>query len=289
MSGSLDKPERSWRHVVRYVLQPTATIGDAWSWAQFVLPLLPTVIASATTAIFVSIDDSVWTLPAVLLATLLVLTLNAALRLAKELVAYETAPRPFLCFADTEVEGAGVHVFAHGAGATGAQGRLSTADGVPVVYLFARIGIKNNPPAGSKGLKAEKVAAFVTFERDGAPVVSDMVGRWSETDQRAETGRLGISLESAQLDIEPNGLRHPLDIAMKDPDDSSCYAYNEDNSSGVGLRLPSRELVGEEFTVHVQLRGSNTDEISASFLLKNGGAGSGISLERIEEQGVSGG
>jgi hypothetical protein len=283
MNAPPRKPGGTWRRAIRYALQPTRNLGDAWSWEQVTLPLLPTAVLAIVTSVFGSIRQSAWATAVVLLLTLFLLALNAARRLAAEVGAYEIAPRPFLRFVDTEVAGASVF----GITQSGERGTLVTREGKPVCYQFARVGIKNDPPPDSKGVKAEKVVAHITFERNGSAVIHEILGRWSETEQRAETGRIGIFLENAQLDIDPNGLRHPLDIAMKAPDDSSCYAYNEDNSNLADLRLPIHELVGEEFTVHVRLRGASTDEISASFLLENGGAGSGISFRRLEEKEIS--
>jgi hypothetical protein len=134
---------------------------------------------------------------------------------------------------------------------------------------------------------ASKVVGRISFvEPDGTVAIDKMLGRWAESPQRAETGRLGISLDEVQLDIEPNGLPHPLDIAMKRVQDSSIYVVNDDNSAAPEFCLSKHELNRDEYTVRVSLRGSNTDEIVADFTLRNGGTGKSITLSPLQTQEV---
>ncbi len=78
-----------------------------------------------------------------------------------------------------------------------------------------------NDPDEHVGECARKVAATIAFIDDTTDddLLFEM-GRWAETPQRAETGRLGLSLEEWQLDIDANALLHALDIAMKAPEDA---------------------------------------------------------------------
>jgi hypothetical protein len=89
---------------------------------------------------------------------------------------------------------------------------------------------------------------------------------------------MGISLDAAQLDIEPNGLSHPVDIAMKRREDVGCYAVNDESAAAEEFCLPRHYLEGAEFTVRVTLRGANTEQLIAEFSLKNPGIGGTISL-----------
>jgi len=72
-----------------------------------------------------------------------------------------------------------------------------------------------------------------------------------------------------QLDIAANGLSHPLDIAVKEPGDASCWAHNHENSTAQGMRLPKHELPEAGHLVRVVLRGTNFDPIGADYVLTN--------------------
>lgn len=137
-------------------------------------------------------------------------------------------------------------------------------------HLFARLHIANDPPAGQLGETASQVAARITFaDCDGNVLIDRMIGGWSETPQRAETGRLGLSLTKAQLDLPANGVPHPVDIAMRAPGDPDCYAYNFENSNAPGLQLDKHRLVDDEFVVTVTVRGDNTEGVSETYVLRN--------------------
>jgi hypothetical protein len=141
---------------------------------------------------------------------------------------------------------------------------------VNVQHEFVRVNVANDPPAGAVGAAAEKVVARITFTADdGSMPVHEMLGRWAETPQRMETGRVGISLEEVQLDIEPNGLPHPIDIAMRKPGETSCWAFNDENSTALDLQLPTHELIQPRYLVRVSVRGSNTETVAAEFVLTN--------------------
>jgi hypothetical protein len=149
----------------------------------------------------------------------------------------------------------------------------------PVIHDFVRVFVANDPPAGAVGAVAEKVFANVAFVAVKGDTALEMLARWAEAPQRAQTGHVGISLDDAQLDIEPNGLAHPLDIAMKRRGDICFYAVNSENSAATEFCLPKHELTYPEYIVRVSLRGSNTDEVVGEFILRNEGFGGTISLE----------
>ncbi len=180
----------------------------------------------------------------------------------RKIAELETAPRPHLSFREPEVAEAGVVVSA--LQPTGTTVLLRPPN---VSYYFARVNIVNDPPAGSRGATAEQVTASIEFRTDDGSYPVKMMGRWAETLQRGETGRLGINLQEAQLDIVPNGLSHPVDIIMKDPGDNVCFAYNHENSTAMDLKLPKHELTEAQYLVRVTLRGANVEPISADYVL----------------------
>jgi hypothetical protein len=173
--------------------------------------------------------------------------------------------RPYLVFSGVDNSQASVVV-----GLRQPSGTSYVIHQVEVPHDFVRVNVTNDPPPGVVGATAEKVVARITFTADdGSVPVHEMLGRWAETPQRMETGRVGISYEEVQLNIEPNGLPHPIDIAMRKPGETSCWAFNDDNSAALSLRLPRHELLQTRYRVRVSVRGSNTETISADFILNN--------------------
>jgi hypothetical protein len=129
---------------------------------------------------------------------------------------------------------------------------LSAVGPPPAPNDFARVQIANEPPPGLRGECAEKVAARITFRtQDGDVLLAGMLGRWAETPQRIERGRLGLSLEETQLDIDANGVPHPVDVAMKAIEDAQAtpsimrtplpviYASKSIDSKGTSFALRS--------------------------------------------------
>jgi hypothetical protein len=147
--------------------------------------------------------------------------------------------------------------------------------GTVQVNWFGRVRVANDPGPGRRCPRADRVAATIDFlTPDGEVILGGMTGRWAETVQRAETGRVGLSLDEAQLDIDPNGLAHPLDVAMKQPQDAHFYAYNFENSTEPALLL-DKHRIGPHGDVHVRvtLRPANGDAVIGNFVLRSEGAG----------------
>jgi len=108
----------------------------------------------------------------------------------------------------------------------------------------------------------------------------------SERLQRGETGRLGISLDEAQLDIDANGLAHSLDIAIKRHADQDFYAYNFENSSAPDLALPEHTILPPG-PIHVRVTPANGSPLVGLFLLVNEGPGGWLSLAPYQEPPVA--
>ena len=219
-------------------------------------------------------------LAVLVLVILLALTGTAAYRLALALDRYEQAPRVYLRFTGTEVAPA---AFVRRPRPELAATEALTASNLQFqstnsVFDFARVRVANDPPLGGRGTKAESVAARVVFYDDDGGERLSMVGRWSETEQLAERTSLSISLAGAQLDIEPNAIEHPLDIAMKRPGDEELYAYNDENTYGDRLGLDKHRLDGDRIRVQVTLRPANGDPVVGEFDLTNGGKSGTLGL-----------
>jgi hypothetical protein len=246
----------------------------------------------------VGADTTIYALAGVGAATLLIFLVNAIaapMRLDRDqrneiddlrqerdkvLADLENAPKPHLRFVSTEVAQAQVVTSRPIGWAASAVGPHPTND-------FARVQIANDPPTGLRGERARNVAGYITFSKpDGAVLIDRMLGRWAETPQRIETGRLGLSLEEAQLDIDPNGVPHPLDVSMKRSDDKDCFAFNFENSHAADLRLEKHRLQGNQFQVRIVLRGDNTDEVVGNFVLRNHGVGRGMEFALADDEAM---
>jgi hypothetical protein len=156
----------------------------------------------------------------------------------------------------------------------------------PIVELqyetpcFARVMVTNDPRE-LPGMTAEKVVASISFyDEEGNPLLDGPIqGRWSASKQPHERDRIGVSLDHLEAEISPNGLPHPLDIAMKHPSDPDCFAYNDDNSSAYQGRLESHRLSGDSFRVDVTVRAGNSGEpLTRLFTLTNPGVGRDLEI-----------
>ena len=80
----------------------------------------------------------------------------------------------------------------------------------------------------------------------------------------------------------PIGASRELNLAIKYPEDSDCYAVNNQSYSSPNLRNPNQRLRGADFIARVRLRGPYVDR-SWKFEFKNPGAGHGLKVGQWEE------
>ena len=135
-------------------------------------------------------------------------------------------------------------------------------------YRFVRVFVANDP-GDRLGARARRVVAKIAFVDAEERELKLMNGRWAETEQRVESGRLNPSEDEAVIDIDANGRAHSLDIAMKVPGESEFYACNYENSGAPGLRLASHRLEESQCRVHVTVRAENALPITQTFVLSN--------------------
>lgn len=207
--------------------------------------------------------------------------LVAAFSLAMSLDKWESAPRPYLQFGDGETVLGEVLSLPHPALPTYQGGTVSyptTATSVviggQVVRAFARARVANAPPSGSPGKRAERVTATVRYFNVDGSQLREIQGRWAETRQRAQRPDLNLTFDTVQLDIDANGLPHPLDVAMVDPFGGDIWAYNDDNAGAPNCELESHRLGPGPFLVEITLRAGNAlDPVVAVYALDFGGVG----------------
>jgi hypothetical protein len=93
---------------------------------------------------------------------------------------------------------------------------------------FTHAIFANDPPTSTRGAIAERVVAHVEFfdaSRSNL-IFPAMVGRWSETPERAQVGPRVV--ETNQIDIAPNAMPRRLDIVLKYQAEADCYGLNND-------------------------------------------------------------
>ena len=210
--------------------------------------------------------------------------LLAALSLASSLEKWETAPRPYLQFRDGETELAEVLSLPHPAlttteyqGGTVSYPTIAAPTvmmGSHGVRAFARARIANAPPSSRRGERAERVTATVRYFNDRESQLREIQGRWAETRQRAQRPDLNLTLDTVQLDIDANGLPHPLDVAMVDPLGGGIWAFNDDNAGAPSCELESHRLGPGPFLVEITLCAANApDPVVGVYALEFGGVG----------------
>jgi hypothetical protein len=147
--------------------------------------------------------------------------------------------------------------------------------GTPV---FTHAIFSNDPEDSRRGVTAEKVVAHLEFsEFESRRILFKMIGRWSETPERAQVGARVV--ETNQIDIAPNAMPRTLDIVIKYDDEDDCYGLNNDtpNRAPRGWRDEGRKLPPGSYSVKIRLRGNNIDQ-EFWLGLKNEGVGKRIWL-----------
>ncbi|MEO8291136.1 MAG: hypothetical protein ABI649_09115 [Gaiellaceae bacterium] len=181
--------------------------------------------------------------------------------------------QPELGFTRIESERVGVEAYTKTPQGRQLVQRVGTAD-------FVRVNVANDPKEGRQGSLATDVIAHVDFFSEDGKNLLSIAGRWAETDQPPEVQKLGLSLAEREISLSPNGLDHPLDIAMKYPDDEACYAFNDLNGARAApdMRYPPHELSPWTYQVVARVRGHRVPELEMAYKLVNPGKGQTLSL-----------
>jgi hypothetical protein len=129
--------------------------------------------------------------------------------------------------------------------------------------FFAHAKFSNNPAERIPEATARDVVAEISiFNDDGHPALLEqpIYGRWGDTTQPSRLAASASSRELAQVEFEPNGLPHELNLALKYPEDSNCYAFNNESYDRLDWRLPKFRLDGSTFHVRVKLIGQRVEK-----------------------------
>lgn len=146
----------------------------------------------------------------------------------------DVVPRPALRIGDPEV------------GELGPKGR------------FVRVPVINEP--GEHSLRADGVFAVVRVDApDGSRLITDVVAAWADA-------------SSPEISIEANGRARYIDTVTQEPN-GHLYIWT-DRGRGVkqvwGMLDQQAEIGARRCTVHVIVRGSNTEPLTTSFQVEPG-------------------
>ena len=120
---------------------------------------------------------------------------------------------------------------------------------------FVHAWIANSPEHPTRDSVAQRVVAHVTFSELGhGNDLLTMAARWSHTPEPALVGGAVREIHN-EIDMQPNGLAYPIDIAMKHLEDEECYAHNNESVTYEMWRHPQRALKPGKYRVRVDLRG----------------------------------
>jgi hypothetical protein len=137
---------------------------------------------------------------------------------------------------------------------------------------FAYVPIENRPRRG--GTDAANVRARLIFRNADGMVITQMHGRWAETDMDLRRDRI---LRAPEIPLPANGNARLLDVAFKYAEDDQCHAMNDENVVYPFLR--HRPLGNCPVRVYIELRGSGC-RADAEFDLTHDGVGSHPQLAR---------
>jgi hypothetical protein len=153
---------------------------------------------------------------------------------------------------------------------------------LPMAKLFcAHVKFRNNPAVRIPEATARDVVAEVSFfDAESGPALADqpIYGRWGDTAEPSSLSASEPSRELAQVTFEFNGLPRELDVAVKHPADSDCFAYNNESYSDRTWSLPKFHLQGNTFHIRLRLVGQRVDR-TWRFVLRNEGAQGGLQIE----------
>lgn len=140
---------------------------------------------------------------------------------------------------------------------------------------YTRVYFANEPRSELEGIVAQKVIAHLHFyDENKQKCLCYIIGRWSE------------AATTNQIDFEPNGLPHILDIVLKFTNEDVCFLWRNEAplrpTNVSALRDGGRELPPGTFYIKVNLKGRNTDEV---FWLKLANNGKGQRVKLSYEEG----
>jgi hypothetical protein len=135
-----------------------------------------------------------------------------------------------------------------------AQGISSTATNVGAEFHHIKIA---NLPKGSLGRQtAEKVAGTVEIcDENGKSLALRRIHRWAGSPQ--VPGFPYVADLQLPIDIEPNGISHPLDVVLKFDGDLDFFTHNNESVAKYGYRDPNYQFPPGTYIASISVSGKN--------------------------------
>jgi len=164
---------------------------------------------------------------------------------------------------------------------------------------FAHVMIINNSKYRDKESTANKVIALIeAYNLKGELVLGPIIGRWGDSPQpvvrpfppksgemQHTTTRIASFVlqtkDSPEVEISSNGLPKELNIALKWPESSECYLFNNNSYGYTRFENPKMKLKSNNHKIRITLSGENVDDTELWFLLINKGKNKGFSINRL--------
>jgi len=93
-------------------------------------------------------------------------------------------------------------------------------------------------------------------DEQGHPLAPERIHRWAASAQIPGLPNKA-DLELA-INIDPNGISHPFDLALKFDSDSAFYTHNNESVAKYGYRDPTYGFNPGTYMAIVKIRGKNT-------------------------------
>ena len=131
-------------------------------------------------------------------------------------------------------------------------------------YLITNVGadfyhlrIANDPVGILDRQTAQRLAGTVQIcDAGGKPMVPARVHRWAASPQNIPLPQVADS--QLPIDIEPNGMEHLFDVALKFEGDSAFFTHNNESVSKYGYRDPSYGFEPGIYIAVISIQGLNT-------------------------------
>jgi hypothetical protein len=137
--------------------------------------------------------------------------------------------------------------------------------------FVASVILRNNPQIRQEGARLSQ--AHVTlkfFDWETGKLVHAMpFARWADNVQPGQPDAPSSIDPARYRTIKANNGANKINIALKYPSDSNCYAFNADGWMHPFLKDETRKLDGTKFYVHVIVSSENAPDFAACFELGN--------------------
>ena len=136
--------------------------------------------------------------------------------------------------------------------------------------------IINDPKFPTEHGNANGIGATIAFLDSNNTELFNLDGRWGDSTQPSSVERGQSTFHLLTVDL-PIGRTREIDIAFKYPEETDCFAFNNESYQFPRFQHPARRLVGTWFSARVRIRGPNVDH-SWIVSFRNPGAGSGLEV-----------